>query len=283
MIELDVRRQLFAEEVAAVANIRTAALVQALAATPREQFLRPGPWVVQSDATGPRQTADADPRHVYHNYSVAIDPARQLFNGSPAFVAGMIDALALRPGNAVLHVGAGLGYYSALMAQVVGPSGHVTAVEIDHELAGEAARNLGRWPWVAVDLADATRGRDRTYDAIFINAGVTHPQDAWVDALADGGRLVLPLTAAIAAMGTIGKGVMAMITKRGADAFDARVLTFTAIYSGVGPIRDSALNEQLGKALMRTPFPRLTRLRRDPHDQSAECWLHGSGFCLSMN
>jgi protein-L-isoaspartate(D-aspartate) O-methyltransferase len=97
------------------------------------------------------------------------------------------------------------------------------------------------------------------------------------------GRLLVPLTASIPAMGPIGKGLMAMITKRSDSAFDARVLTFTAIYSGVGPVRDAALNEQLGKALMRTPFPRLTRLRRDPHEQAPECWLHGSGFCLSMN
>jgi len=283
MIDLDVRRQLFAEEVAAVANLRTPALVQALAATPRERFLRPGPWIVQADATGPRQTPDADARHVYHNYSMAIDPSRQLFNGSPAFVAAMIDALAVKAGDAVLHVGAGLGYYTALLAQIVGAAGHVTAVEVDHELAGEAARNLAEWRWVTVDVADATRRPDRTFDAIFINTGVTHPQDAWLDALVDGGRLLLPLTAAIPAMGSIGKGVVAVITKRSADAFDARVLTFTAIYSGVGPVRDAALNEQLGKALMRTPFPRLTRLRRDPHEQSAECWLHGSGFCLSMN
>ncbi len=33
--------------------------------------------------TGPRKTPDADPRHLYHNVSVAIDPARQLFNGAP--------------------------------------------------------------------------------------------------------------------------------------------------------------------------------------------------------
>ncbi len=283
MIDLTVRRQLFAEEIAAVANLRTPALVEALATIARERFLKPGPWVVQSDSTGPRQTPDADPSRVYHNYSVAIDPSRQLFNGAPAFVAAMIDALALRPGHAVLHVGAGFGYYSALIAHVVGPSGHVTAAEVDPDLAAQAAENLQPWPWVGVEFGDATRRPSRTFDAIFVNAGVTHPQDAWLDALVDGGRLIVPLTAGIPAMGPIGKGVMAMIVKRGADAFDARVLTFTAIYSGIGSVRDTALNEQLGKALMRTPFPRLTRLRRDVHEQTAECWLHGSGFCLSMN
>jgi protein-L-isoaspartate(D-aspartate) O-methyltransferase len=81
-------------------------------------------------------------------------------------------------------------------------------------------------------------------------------------------------------MGPISKGVLVMITRNGNDAFDARVLTFVAIYSGIG-LRDDGLNEQLGKALMRMPFPRLQRLRRDAHVQSAECWLHGDRFCFS--
>ena len=61
---------------------------------PRERFLPPGPWTVRSEADfgGPaRQTPDDDPRHVYHNLSVAIDPARQLFNGPPSLVALCIE------------------------------------------------------------------------------------------------------------------------------------------------------------------------------------------------
>ena len=52
-----------------VANIRSASVVEALATVPREQFLPPGPWTVRSEAdfgAPPRQTDDADPRHVYH-------------------------------------------------------------------------------------------------------------------------------------------------------------------------------------------------------------------------
>ena len=60
----------------------------------------------------------------------------------------------------------------------------------------------------------------------------------------------------------------------------ARVLTFVAIYSAVG-LRDVALNEQIGQALQRTPFPRLRKLRLDTHAPGPTCWLHGSTFCLS--
>jgi protein-L-isoaspartate(D-aspartate) O-methyltransferase len=282
MIDIALRRRFFAEEIAAVANLQNPALVEALATVPREGFLRPGPWHVIGEGTvagNVRQTSDADPRHVYHNYSIGIDPSRQLFNGSPALIAGLIEQLQLEPGRRVLHVGAGLGYYSSLIGQVVGPSGRVLALEVDDALAAEARANLASMPWVEV-RADGRIPPDDRFDAILVNAGVTHPQTEWLDALVDGGRLIIPLTAGIPAMGPIGKGVVALVTRRNAATFDARVLTFVAIYSAIG-LRDDAINAQLGQALMRTPFPRLTRLRRDAHEPSEGCWLHGAGFCFS--
>ncbi len=281
-MDLDLRRRFFADEIAAVANLRSAALVDALATVPRERFLPPGPWMVVGDGSvgaQPRQTPDADPAHVYHNYSVAIDPARQLFNGAPSLIAGTIEMLQLRPGARVLHVGAGLGYYTALMGHLVGPAGHVAAIEIDDALAADAQKNLACTPWIAIGN-EPPCGEHR-FDAILVNAGVTHPEPAWLDALAVGGRMILPLTAGIAAMGPIGKGVMTLVTRQPDDSFEARVLTFVAIYSAIG-LRNEAINTQLGQALMRTPFPRLKRLRRDPHESSPACWLHTDDVCWSM-
>jgi hypothetical protein len=83
----------------------------------------------------------------------------------------------------------------------------------------------------------------------------------------------------MAAMGPIGKGILLSLSRRG-DGFDAKTMTGIAIYSAVG-IRDSDLNEQLGKAFMRGPFPPIRRLRLDPHDASSTCWFHTARFCLS--
>ena len=89
MTDLDLRRRFFAEEIEAVCKLRSAALVDAFATVARERFLRPGPWTVLADGDFPgsamqtRLTSDADPARVYHNIVVAIDPARQLFNGQP--------------------------------------------------------------------------------------------------------------------------------------------------------------------------------------------------------
>ncbi len=288
MIDLELRRRFFAEEIEAVAKLKSAVLVDALAAVPRERFLRPGPWTVlaEADVTGlaaakTRQTPDADPARVYHNISIAIDATRQLFNGQPGTLAPWIDALDLVAGARVLHVGAGLGYYTALMAHCVGASGRVLAFEADAGLAVEARVNLAPMPWVEVrgDATAAVTGEH--FDAILVNAGVTHPLDAWLDALAPDGRMILPMTATMPAMGTLGKGFVFLVHRQ-ADVLAARLAGFVAVYSAVG-IRDEFLNAQVGKALMAGPqkAQAVTRLRRDAHEAAVSCWLHGPHFCLS--
>lgn len=282
MIDQAVRRRFFAEEIEAVAHLRTPALREALAAVPREAFLPPGPWLVrgEGDVGGAHTTPDADPRHVYHNCSIAIDASRQLFNGAPSVVAALIDALGVRQANGVLHVGAGLGYYSAVMAVMVGESGHVTAIEADAALADQARKNLGGMPWAEVLWGNAAAPLARAYDAVLINAGVTHPLDVWLDALAPGGRLVLPLTATMPAMGNVGKGLTILVT-RSSEAWEARPIGLVAIYSAVD-IRDEQLNQRIGQALMRGVSPRLKRLRRDPHEPSPSCWIHGPTSCFAL-
>jgi protein-L-isoaspartate(D-aspartate) O-methyltransferase len=292
MIELDLRRRFYAEELEAVAKLRTPALVDAFATVPRERFLPPGPWTVLSDSgesymmgsgIRTRTTPDADPARVYHNIAVAIDPSRQLFNGQPGTIGVWIDALELTLGARVLHIGCGLGYYTAVMGECVGPTGRVLAFEVDEALAGEARRNLASRPWIDARHGDASAPLGETFDAILVNAGVTHPLDSWLDALAPGGRMMLPLTAAMPAMGsTLGKGLVLLVTKDAASAFAARVITVVAVYSAVG-IRDPEMNDRVGKAMMAGParWMAVTRLRRDAHEPAESCWLHGPTSCFS--
>ena len=212
---------------------------------------------------------------------MAIDAGRQLFNGAPSFLVKLIDRLSLQRGERVLHVGAGLGYYSALMADLVGPTGRVVAVEVDEALAAEARTCLADMPGVDVVHGDGTAATE-PFDAILVNAGVTHPDESWLDNLAPGGRLLLPLTVALPAMGaTIGKGVMLSIVRGQSGEFLPEVISFVAIYSAIG-LRDAAIEAELGQALRRTSFPNLTRLRRDSHPRTDACWLHAERFCFSM-
>ena len=294
MMDLDLRRRFYAEELEAVCKLRSPALIDAFAMVPREQFLRPGPWTVLADTdftmgagTRTRLTPDADPGRVYHNIAVAIDPARQLFNGQPGTIGVWIDALDLAAGGRVLHVGCGLGYYTAVIAQCVGPTGRVVAFEVDDALASEATRNLAPFPSIEVRRGDGSEHTGDTFDAILVNAGVTHPLDVWLDALAAGGRMMLPLTVAMGPH--LGKGLVMVLTKhagpsedRHAGALSVRVLTMVAIYSAVG-LRDNDLNDRLGKAMAGGPmqWPAIKQLRRDAHEPTASCWLHAPSFCFS--
>ncbi len=282
--ELDRTRRFYAEEIRAVCNLRSNELVEAFAAVPREKFLGPGPWWVKAldmDLNAaPYQTANADPRHVYHNVPVAIDRERNLYNGQPATLAAWLDAVQLKPGESVLHIGCASGYYTAIMAHAVGSSGRVTAVEIDAGLAQRARDNLASMPWVEVRTGDASGGLPAGQDAVVVNAGVTHPLPAWLDSLSPGGRMILPLTFAVESMpGNIGKGVMLLATRQ-EDGFSARLFSMVAIYSCAGA-RDPILNQRLPAALAKGNWFNVRRLRLDAHEPSADCWLHGDAFCLS--
>ena len=285
MIDLATRRRLYAEEIEAVANLRTRRVVDALASVARERFLPPGPWTIRSEAdlhAPPRQTGDADPRHVYHNVAVAIDVTRMLFNGAPSVVAGAIDALAPAPGMRALHIGTGLGYYTALLAYCVGRTGRVLGIEVDSALATEAAANLSDIPWVEVRTGDASAPLQEAFDVIVINAGVTHPLPHWLDALAAGGRMIVPVTASMGPQ-PIGKGPMLLVTRStDPDRYPAKLAGFVAIYSAEG-IRDQTMNAAIGQALTRMPFAPVKSLRRDVHERTDSCWIHGSGVCISLS
>jgi protein-L-isoaspartate(D-aspartate) O-methyltransferase len=284
MTDLERHRRFYAEEIQIAANLQSAAVVDALAQVARERFLPEGPWTIRSDADvqmPPRQTHDANPRHVYHNVAVAIDPSRTLFNGAPGVVARAIDALALKSGDRVLHLGTGLGYYTALAAHCVGGSGRVLGIEADHQLAARAAANLAIYPWIEVRAGNGTETFNESFDAILINAGVTHPLGAWLDALVPGARMVLPLTATMPGMGPIGKGWLVLLTKRDHDRVEARPLGFVAIYNALG-VRDETMNARLGQAMATSPFAPIKSVRRDAHEQDSSCWLHVADCCFSV-
>src|ERR1700760_3716166 len=131
-------RAWYAEELRFAGPIDSEAVVRAFSAVPRERFLGPGPWLSRSDTNrggGYRVTPDADPRHVYHDVLFAPDASRRINNGAPSLWAYALDHMDLSPGERVLHLGCGTGYYSAVMAELVGAGGHVTAVERDADLA----------------------------------------------------------------------------------------------------------------------------------------------------
>ena len=287
MSDLESIRRYYAEELRAVANLQSDAVVEAFAKVSREDFLGPGPWLIlnpfqsideSNEASYYRETVDADPKHLYHNVLVAIDPKRCLNNGQPSFLATLIDSLELGRGDSVAHIGCGTGYYTAIIAEVVGSEGRVTAFEVDAGLAARARTNLGHLSHVEVLESDSGDVAVGLYDGMLVNAGATHPPHAWLDALRVGGRLILPLTVSNATDVTQFGEVLKI--KRRENGLSAGFLCSTSIFPCSGA-RDPELNDRLRAAFKRGGLNRVQSLRRDNHKPSNTCWLHSDQFCLS--
>ena len=273
MSDLAAARRVYAEMVCAYADATDLRLLEAFATVPREHFLGPGPWKFTTYTNSYAETPSADPIYLYRDRLYAIDAARRLNNGLPGFLAFLIDALALKPGDRVAHVGSGVGYYTAIMAELVGPSGRVFGREVDADLARRAAANLASYAQVDVAPGSGVDLDCRDLDGLFINAGATHPLPVWLDALEPGGRLVLPLT------NDNRWGITVKVTRR-TDAYDAVSLGQVGIYPCEGA-RDPAAAKALAKALKKGGADKVTTLRRDRHRKGESCWLHGRGWCLS--
>ena len=164
-----------------------------------------------------RYMPDADPRRVYHNVAIALDAARNLNNGHPSSLAMWLDALRLAPGESLLHIGCGVGYYTAIAALTVGSAGRVTAIEMDETLAGRARENrkpVRAGPSRRRRRRNPSRAERCTTRSWRTPASRTRCRTGW-SPLAPGGRLaVLPITAAMPRR-EIGVGAMTLITPRG--------------------------------------------------------------------
>lgn len=168
------------------------ALLRAFATVPRERFLGPPPWKLASWC-GYVDIPSGDPSVVYQDALFALQHERHVNNGSPSLHARGIHKLALRRGETVCHVGAGSGYYTAIMSLLVGGDGHVTAVEFDDELARRAEDNLRAYPNVLVVRGNGVEWPRELTDAVYVNFAVHFPAEAWVERLSVGGRLIMPL------------------------------------------------------------------------------------------
>jgi SAM-dependent methyltransferase len=108
----------------------------------------------------------------------------------------MLEALSLGPGLRVLEVGAGTGYNAALLKELVGPSGHVTSIELDPELAQRARRALsltGHRCRVLVGDGRTGAPDQAPFDRIIVTASAPGVPRAWRDQLVEGGMLEVPL------------------------------------------------------------------------------------------
>jgi protein-L-isoaspartate(D-aspartate) O-methyltransferase len=266
------RRQAYAAEVTRSAGVSDLRIEAAFAAVPREDFAGPPPWRIGSGGVFGLTSSD-DPARLYEDVLIAIDARRGINNGQPSLHAQSIDALALKEGETVVQIGAGAGYYTAILATLVGPKGRVIAYEIEPNIAERAAANLARYPQVEVRARSGVEDLPLA-DAIYVNAAASHPLRAWLDALRPGGRLVFPLQAAGST------GAMALLTRpeRG-DAWPAR-LFWGVVFIPCGGGQDPEMGRKLDQAFRRGGSNKVRSLRFGGAPGETD-WLRGDGWALS--
>jgi protein-L-isoaspartate(D-aspartate) O-methyltransferase len=285
MENLSVARKRYAELIQERAGLRWEPLVNALRDVAREEFLAPGPWKIMRFVFPLKyeDTPDNNSVHIYDDVLVALDANRGLNNGLPSGNTRWLDTMNIRPGEHVVHAGCATGYYTALIAHMVTAGGRVTAIEFDPDLADSARSNLRRYSQVEVIAGDATKFDPGPADAIFVNAGATHPCRLWLDSLKPSGRLVFPMIrwpeGSVLGVREAGWGAM-MRVERFQDGYKAQWLSPCGFFPCFGAI-DGEADRRLGDALARTGLTDARSLRREEHSPVESCLLHGDGYCFS--
>jgi protein-L-isoaspartate(D-aspartate) O-methyltransferase len=289
--ELAIVRRAYAKQILAHARVSDPHMEAAFAQVAREHFLGPGPWETLRGPMVYAATPSDDPIYVYTDNLVGLRPKRGINNGQPSAHVALMAAVGVKPGDRVLHVGAGSGYYSAILAHIVGPGGRVTAIEIDPELAAWATTNLASVPNVSVVSGDAFTVSFDPVDVIYLNAGVARIPPAWLDGLRDGGRMILPMTSRTgfkkvepgvfdpSKFARLAASHVVFRVERLGDEFHAKKSVFAAFIPAEGVDDDS--DAALSAALEKGGANNVTRLYRRDDIPEDECWLRGKGWCLA--
>lgn len=179
------------------------AVGRAMAAVPRADFLPP-------ELRGHAQ--------VDHPLPIGLGQT----NSQPTTVAIMLRLLDVHPGQRILDVGAGSGWTTALLAELVGPQGHVIGVERHARLIEPARIAVAGHAGHRAEIRLATPGvlgapKDGPFDRILVSAEATRLPSALVDQLADDGVMVIPVNQTMLRVAR--RGADTTVTRHGAFVF----------------------------------------------------------------
>ena len=159
--------------------VKTKPVEDAMKKVPREEFMTP-------------ETKS----YAYLDRPIPLQDGQTI--SAPHMVAIICEILALKKGMQVLEIGTGFGYNAAVVAEIIGPEGHVYTIERIENLKNIAEQNLRRTGYsenVTVILGDGTKGYEEKspYDRIYATASAPKIPEPLKTQLQIGGRLLSPI------------------------------------------------------------------------------------------
>ena len=248
------------------------ALKKAFQSVPRELFLGKGPWQIADLRGGYVDAPTSNAEFVYQNILFALDTDKGINNGLPSLHAQNLLALDINRGESIMHIGAGTGYYTAILAELTGEAGSVTAFEYEQTLATKAEQNLQQWPQASVTHGSVFDVELSTADVIYANAGTPQVETIWIHQLNDHGRLLLPLTC------SNGSGVMLLVLRRGEEYF-VSVIGGCGFIGCVGSANTMA-SDKLAAFFKSGRANEVTRLYLSEPENRRNTLLSGDGWYL---
>ena len=133
--------------------------------------------------------------NAYGDYPLSIGESQTI--SAPHMVSIMCERLDLAPGYRVLEIGTGSGYHAAVVAEIIGPAGHVYTVERIARLADSARENIrkcGLAERVTVVVGDGSGGypENAPYDRIYVTAASPGIPEPLLGQLKEGGKMLVP-------------------------------------------------------------------------------------------
>lgn len=186
------QRKKLVEEIKAEGAIKTKKIENAFLKVKRENFVPPH---LQKSS--------------YENTALPIGFGQTI--SQPTTIAVMLEMLQVKEGDAVLEVGSGCGYATALLSELAGEKGKVFGIEIVKELAEYSKKNLEKQNFKNIEIinSDGSQGlpAKAPFDKILVSAAAPFLPKPIFDQLKEGGRAVVPV-------GDSGMQMMQAITKK---------------------------------------------------------------------
>ncbi len=163
-------------------HLKTSALIEAFRKIDRADFVLP-----------------SEKYRVYHDIPLPIGYGQTI--SQPSTVIFMLEQLQPQKGDKILDVGSGSGWVTALLAQIVGISGEVYALERIEALKAYGEKNIAKYNFIEKKIvkcfcADGTNGwpTRAPFDKIIVSASSEKIPWPLKEQLKVNGRMIIPIS-----------------------------------------------------------------------------------------